>query len=362
MSACATRALLLPAALVWFCTMVHSALAEYRLGPGDTLEISVFGSADYKRRVVVDVDGDVSLPFLGEVSAAGHGIGDLRRNVGERLRQTGTMTDPDVTIEIVEYRPFFITGDVARPGAVPFRPGSTVRTAVALAGGFDALRFRADNPLLSGPGYRSEYESLWAELLRQQARELTLQAERSEATTVDLSTLASAPVARAVTNRIADLERSDFAFRLSAASRDKAFLESSLRRTDADIANERAAVAKQGDAIDLQVQTGNRLRDAQTRGIVSGLRTAEDSRDLSQLRSAQDQTLSRIADLFRTRDNLAKRLAAFDDERHAKIGRELQDVVVSIEKTRSQIRSASERLLYTNALKAQLGLDPGQTS
>lgn len=359
MSVQVSRALLPQAALAALFLMVQPARAEYRLGPGDTLEISVFGSADYKRRVVVDVDGDVSLPFLGEVPAAGHGISDLRKTVDERLRHTGTMTDPDVTVEIVEYRPFFISGDVARPGAVPFRPGTTVRTAVALAGGFDALRFRADNPLLSGPGYRSEYDSLWAELLRQQARELTLRAERSGAAVVDLSSLAAAPVARGVANRIAELERSDFAFRLAAAARDKAFLQTSLKRTDADIANERSTVAKQADAIDVQLQTGARLRDAQARGIVSGFRTAEDSRDLSQLRSAQDQSLSRLADLLRTRDELAKHLAAFDDERQARIGRELQDVVVGIEKTRSQIRSASERLIYTNALKAQLRTGQG---
>ncbi|MFC6746256.1 polysaccharide biosynthesis/export family protein [Methylobacterium persicinum] len=122
------------------------ARATYRLGPGDVVEVSVLGVQDYRRRVTVDVDGAVALPLVGEIPAEGLAVGDLRRRITEGLVAGRALKNPDVTVELVEYRPFYVSGDVARPGAIPYRPGLTARVAVALAGGYDALRFRSENP------------------------------------------------------------------------------------------------------------------------------------------------------------------------------------------------------------------------
>src|SRR5687767_14879009 len=112
-----------------------SASAAYRLGAGDVVEIAVFGLPDYNRRVTVNVDGDLSLPFLGEVRAAGMSLPELRVELARGLEANGAVRNPQVTVQLVEHRPFYISGDVARPGAHAYRPGLTVRHAIALAGG-----------------------------------------------------------------------------------------------------------------------------------------------------------------------------------------------------------------------------------
>lgn len=330
------------------------ASAEYLLGAGDVLDIAVFGVADFKRRMTVNVDGDVSVPYLGEVHATGLSIGGLRQVLASALDRTGTMRKPDVTIELAEYRPFFIGGDVARPGAIPFRPGLTVRHAVALAGGFDALRFKAENPLLSAPEFRSQYESLWTELVRRRARAISLQAQIDGKKVLDFSQLDKAPLSSSVVREIGSLEARDFALRIAAYDRERSFLSKSLSHGNSDIEGLKLALAQQQRAITQQVAAGDRTIDAQSRGIVASVRVDEDRRSLANLRSQQTDASTRLAQATKDRDDVTRRLDGAADDYRSKLIRELQDTVVDVEKTRSQIRGVGEKLIYAGALKAQL--------
>ena len=74
------------------------------------------------------------------------------------------MIDADeVTTVIAEYRPIYVNGDVSKPGEYPYRPSITARQLVAVAGGYDILRTRMNNPYLESADLRSEYGSLWTE-------------------------------------------------------------------------------------------------------------------------------------------------------------------------------------------------------
>lgn len=337
----------------------RDARAEYKLGPGDSLDIAVFGVPEFKRRMTVDIDGDVSVPFLGEVRASGLTLAGLRRVLAEALAKTGTFRSPDVTLELADYRPFFIGGDVARPGAIPYRPGLTVRHAVALAGGYDALRFRAENPLLSGPEFRSQYESLWTELVRKEARRISLQAEVDGKNSIDLSSLNGAPITPSVIREIAALEQKDLQLRQAARARELAFLMRAYAKAKTDAETLQTAIGEQGGAIAQQLSAAARTREGQLRGIVAASRVDEDNRSLAVLRSEQVEATAKLAQTAKEREELGKRLDGFADDYKAKIGRELQDVLIEIEKARSQIRSTGEKLIYTGALKAQLRGEAG---
>src|SRR5947209_8453467 len=135
-----------------------SARAEYRLAPGDVLEIGAVGAPDLRHRATIDVDGRASLLLLGNVKVAGLTLAELREQLksqlstktfraretdsrGRSLASSGsdvvTISPEEVIVEVVEYRPIYLNGDVAKPGAQPYRPGMTVRQAIALAGGYD---------------------------------------------------------------------------------------------------------------------------------------------------------------------------------------------------------------------------------
>lgn len=107
----------------------------YRLGSGDVISITVFDEEDLSRlNYRLPDTGLISFPF-GEVRAMGLSITELETQVIEGLRK-GYLKNPRVSVSMIEYRPFFVIGQVNKPGGYPYQIGMTVRKAIALAGGF----------------------------------------------------------------------------------------------------------------------------------------------------------------------------------------------------------------------------------
>lgn len=108
---------------------------EYRLGSGDRLRVIVFGEDTLSGEYTVDGSGAVSLPLIGEVAADGRTLREFQRAVEASLRE-GYLNDPRVSAEVLNFRPYYILGEVGSPGEYPFTSGLTVINAVATAGGF----------------------------------------------------------------------------------------------------------------------------------------------------------------------------------------------------------------------------------
>ncbi|MAY43406.1 MULTISPECIES: polysaccharide biosynthesis/export family protein [unclassified Neptuniibacter] len=110
-------------------------LSDYPLGAGDLLRITVFGEDDLSVEVRLSDAGTISYPFLGELRTRGLTTGVLSESIRSQLAD-GYLVNPSVSVEVVEYRQFFIYGQVEEPGGYPYQPGLTLQRAVALAGGF----------------------------------------------------------------------------------------------------------------------------------------------------------------------------------------------------------------------------------
>jgi len=110
---------------------------EYRLGISDRLKIKVQEWPDLGGEYTVTADGSVSLPLIGDINAAGLHVKELAQKISDRLQQrAGGAERPFAAIEIIQFRPFSIIGDVQRPGEYPYRPGLTVLQAIGVAGGY----------------------------------------------------------------------------------------------------------------------------------------------------------------------------------------------------------------------------------
>ncbi|WP_454850902.1 polysaccharide biosynthesis/export family protein [Rhizobium binxianense] len=123
-----------------------AAADEYRLGVMDKLRIRVaeWQTAEGSIRDWSAVSGDytvgptgtVSLPFIGELPASGQTTGAIAEQIGQKLQQQFGLRDrPSASVELAEFRPLFLTGDIDQPGQYPYTPNLTVSKAVALAGG-----------------------------------------------------------------------------------------------------------------------------------------------------------------------------------------------------------------------------------
>lgn len=109
---------------------------RYQVAEGDQLSIRVFGEPDLTLEAVrVGQQGVISYPLLGEVQVAGLTAAEIESRLTERLRD-GYLKNPRVTVSILEYRQFYVNGEVNDPGGYPYRPGLTVEKAITLAGGF----------------------------------------------------------------------------------------------------------------------------------------------------------------------------------------------------------------------------------
>lgn len=111
-----------------------AAVPEYRLGAADQVRITVFNEPELTGQFVVGSQGTIAYPLVGNIRAAGLTVQEfseaLQTALGEYVRS------PSVSVEVANYRPFFILGEVARPGTYPYSASLTVMNAVATAGGF----------------------------------------------------------------------------------------------------------------------------------------------------------------------------------------------------------------------------------
>jgi polysaccharide export outer membrane protein len=110
--------------------------ADYKIGPQDVLRIDVWKEPDISRTIPVRPDGKVSLPLLNDVQAAGMTAMQLATSLKESLSKF--LNNPQVTVTVTEInsRRVYITGEVARAGALPLLPNMTVLQALSSAGGF----------------------------------------------------------------------------------------------------------------------------------------------------------------------------------------------------------------------------------
>lgn len=107
----------------------------YRLGARDKVRVIVFEEAELSGEFVVDDSGFVRLPLIGQVEAAGRSVRQLERDIEARLASE-YLRNPRVSIEVINYRPFYIIGEVNKPGEYSYVAGMRVLNAVALAGGY----------------------------------------------------------------------------------------------------------------------------------------------------------------------------------------------------------------------------------
>ncbi len=124
--------------LMLFSTLLpaqESSLSDYRVGSGDLLNIQVFGEEDLSMEIRLSDAGTISYPFLGELKVLDMTIGKLSQTLTEGLAD-GYLLNPSVNVTVIEYRQFFINGEIKQPGGYPYQPGLTLQRAVALAGGF----------------------------------------------------------------------------------------------------------------------------------------------------------------------------------------------------------------------------------
>lgn len=148
----AMPAALLAAVLLHGCTVDNYPVASaasanaamaggYRLGPGDKLRVTVFDEPTLTGEYEVGPAGAVAMPLIADVPAGNATTEDLARAISRKLAEGGYVLSPRVAVEVTRFRPFYILGEVNKPGEYAYSGQLSVLQAIAMAGGFTS---RAD--------------------------------------------------------------------------------------------------------------------------------------------------------------------------------------------------------------------------
>ena len=161
------------------------------VAPGDVLRVSVSGGPELGQDAAkVGADGRIVLPGLDTIEVAGADLDAVRQRIESVLVARDLIREPVVSVEVVSYRPFYVGGAVAQPGAIAYEPGLTVRHGLILAGGID----RSIGPeKLSGEGLvelKARHESVDFALVEVRSRIARLRAELEDAEAPDFSDIA----------------------------------------------------------------------------------------------------------------------------------------------------------------------------
>lgn len=347
-----------------------SALGEYKLQSGDTLEISVTGVPDLRQRAPVGVDGEIALPLVGQIKVKGLSVAEARAEITRGLSKkvyrlttidgrevTKLILPEDIVVMAVEYRPIYVSGDVAKPGEYPFRPSMTVRHAITLAGGYDLVQFRLANPFLEAADFRSQYESLSAELATQQARIWRLRKELGEKDVGYAGKKVQIPAE--LSQRLIQAETEQLNARTADREKDKGIFQDQINKASVqlNVLAQKKKHDEEGNKADMD--DFQKVKELFQRGMTPITRLSEARR--AALLSADQllQTIVEMSNIERQRGDYTRQLEKIDNQSRIDAWRELQDANLRVAQITAQLTTTGEKLLHTGRLQSQLarGMD-----
>jgi len=259
-----------------------------------------------------------------------------------------------VTATVAEYRPVYVNGDVSKPGEYAYRPASTARQLIAMAGGYDIMHIRMNNPYLESADLRSEYGSLWTELAKEQARMWRIKVELGEGTQINPATLTDVPIARSAISEIVNAESEYLKTKQNDYQQEKEFLQRSVRQGDEEVRVLSEQQQKDEEGLQSDVEDLRKASDLFAKGSLISPRVTDARRAVLLSATRKLQTYAQLLQVKKLQDESARRLVKLDDQRRLDLLRELQDTSLKLNQIREKLQSVGEKLQYTAMVRSQL--------
>jgi hypothetical protein len=341
--------------------------AGYQLGAQDKIAIRVYEwrpSRDeiyewvaLKAEHTIDGSGSLSLPLVGEIRAKGMTTTELAQDIGERLKQRMGLADrPDISIEVVQFRPFYVVGAISKPGEYPYRPGLTVLKAYAIAGGHP----HSDGPMRlerEAISTRGEIHSFDLEAQTLMLRIARLQAELNGAPSVEWPAELKLRLQGGPLGRVAEQEEllfrtrmESFHTQISALENLQTFLEGEVRSLEKQVSVHEIEVASVKEESKI-------VSDLYKKGLTINSRKMALERNVAQV---DGDRLRLQAGLMRARQEVSKTKISIIDlsaKRSSEISAELQAAQSKLEAVRGKSQTARDLLFETENVAPQIYAD-----
>lgn len=357
-------AVALARAVLTLCMLLAAAATTastpYLLGPEDTLSLRVVAwneeSAAYEPMealsgsYTVAPDGSLAVPIAGQISAGGATAEAVATEIAARIQAAaGLYQPPAVSMQILAYRPFYVSGDAAAPGAYAWRPGLTASKALALAGGLYRSRSRGQSP-----GEDAEYRLVnslrgtQVELVRMRARQARLLAEEAGRAQILFPEGLRHPDGPEAVARIQSEETAIFDIRGESQLRTIESNEALIALYQTELEALNGKLDGQRRQVEIARDQAEKLRRLVDRGAVVASRLVDAERILANL-NAEELDLNTA--IFRARQRIGETrrdlLQAVDNRRH--------EVVAQLQDTRRKIELETKREAMFLGLAASQG-------
>lgn len=331
--------------------------AEYRLSPGDIIEITVAGLPDLKQRAPIQLDGTIALPIIGSIAAAGSTSADVQARAEMALatkvlrqrtpdgRDRIVLIQPgDVAVAVVEYRPVYVNGDVLQPGQHPYRPQMTVRHAIALSGGVSTIRARSTPMGVEVVEADREYRSTVLASAREQVHAWRLAAELEGSEAIKEQRLVDAPIPTATLNEYLRVEASYLKVRLLEYKNEKAHLESAVRLADEQIETLTTQEKQEAQGLQTDIDELDRVNKLFGSGSLVSPRVTESRRAVLLSSTRHLQTTANLSQVKQQRDEFLFRREKLDTQRRLDVLRDMKESQMRAAELRTRLEAAAQKL------------------
>ena len=338
------------------------ANAQYLVDVGDVVEIAISGATEIRQRVAVQMDGTISLPLMGSVAVKGLRPVDVRTKVQAAImsrpfrrrlldgsESVGLIEPEEITANIVEYRPIYVSGDVARAGEQVYRPMMTARQAVANAGGLESAHGRS-NRAFDAADLQGELEAVSLEIVKERVRLSRLRAEldNKDKFEPDPSLAIELPNMRASLAEVLRSEQELLKARRNDSRRERDYLQTAIAKAEQHVValNEQRARGEQTEAA--TARDLERLNDLLKRGTVSNLRVTDARQVMIAASTRQLELNSQLLQIRRLQDDNKRALERYDDQRRIAVLQEFEDSGVKVRALQAKYQSVNQKMLYVS--------------
>jgi polysaccharide biosynthesis/export protein len=335
--------------------------SEYRIAPGETLEINISSVPDHNLRAVVQTDGTISIAEAGSIMVAGLTPAQLQARLEMVLptklfrvkaqdgkEQTFIIGPQDISSSVAAYLPVYVTGDVLSPGEQVYHPLMTARQAVAVTGGYSQVRLQAGAPAARGGpdplDLQRDYQSLWTDYLKEHFHRERIRAQMDTQAGFDVRAPAGSPLPAELAASIAASEQQALKITMQDNQEEKAHLEAGIvaaaEQIDTLAAREKVeAAAEKADEQDLA-----KVSQLFKSGDGTNARVAEIRRSLLLTSTRRLSTLVELMRVRGQRTDYERQLEKNDNLRKIELLNDLNDTSIRLAGIEVKLRAAGAKL------------------
>lgn len=330
------------------------SVKSYPPGPGDTLQIAVYGQDPLSGRFQIAPDGTITYPLIGALAASGLSTAEIAKRIGAELVKRFPTGDA-VTVSVAERAPVFIVGDVTKPGQYQYRPGMIALELVALGEGFRSPSALQDATQLQMLDIQQDYADTRIQRFAQNVRRSRIAAEIA-GSDFGYAIPDTAPARdRAALQRIVDGEGTVFRTRRDSLASQKSALQAQQQSFQREITTLEESLKLQTEEIVLLQEDVSSSQALASRGLTTRIRLREAQRQLSQSKRDMLDQEARLSRANQSQLDLAQRLVDLRSARMDENANALREIDVEIARADQKLLSLQTTLAALQTESAGAG-------